>query len=412
MKNPTREPSVEAHYSRLLSLAEPWSVRDVVLDEARETVEIRVAERDGSAFPCPECGAASPLHDHAPERRWRHLDAMQFRTEIVARLPRVSCAAHGVRTAAVPWAGAGARWTLLFEAFAIAVLLGTSSVSRASALLRVGWGQVQAIRERAVARGLARRLEEPVRHVGIDEKSFLSGHRYASLMTDLEGGRVLEVVEGRTRESAETLVRTALSEAQLAGVEAAAMDMWQPFMGAWSDASQAPVVHDRFHVSKYLGEAVNSVRKSENRSLLAEGSDILVGTKYLFLKNVLGADEAARFRSLMGGDLRVGRAWALKEAFRHFWDYSRECSARSFFSGWFFRATHSRLAPLVRVARTLKAHLPGLLSHCAHAITNAATEGLNSKIQFVKASARGFRAFRHYRTAILFHCGKLEMSPL
>lgn len=114
----------------------------------------------------------------------------------------------------------------------------------------------------------------------------------------------------------------------------------------------------------------------------------------------------------MGGDLKVGRARALKEAFRPFWEYSRECSARSFFARWFFRATHSRFAPLVRVARTLRAHLPGLLSHCAHAIMNAATEGLNSKIQFVKASARGFRALRHYRTAILFHCGKLEMMPL
>lgn len=128
--------------------------------------------------------------------------------------------------------------------------------------------------------GLARRAAEPVRYVGVDEKSFLSGHQYASLMTDLEGGRVLEVVEGRTRESAEMLVRAALSGAQLAGVEAAAMDMWQPFMGAWSDASPAPIAHDKFHVSKYLGEAVNSVRKSENRALLAEGSDLLVGTKY------------------------------------------------------------------------------------------------------------------------------------
>ena len=412
MKNPTAEPSVETHYSRLLGLAAPWSVRGVVLDEARETVEIRVAERDGSAFPCPECGAASPLHDHAPERRWRHLDAMQFRTEIVARIPRVSCAAHGVRTAAVPWAGAGARWTLHFEAFAVAALLCASSVAGASSLLRLGWGQAQAIRERAVARGLARRAEEAVDYVGIDEKSFLSGHRYASVMTDLGRGRVLEVVEGRTGESARSLIRTALSEAQLAGVMAAAMDMWRPFMDAWAEASPAPAVHDRFHVSKYLGEAVNSVRKSESRSLLAEGSDLLVGTKYLFLKNVLGTDEAARFRALMGGDLKVGRAWSLKEAFRHFWEYSRECSARAFFARWYFRATHSRLPPLAKVARTLKAHLPGLLSHCAHSITNAVTEGLNSKIQFVKAGARGFRAFRHYRTAILFYCGKLEMMPL
>lgn len=403
---------MEDHYSQLLGLVAPWTVRDVALDVEHATLDIHVVERGGASFPCPVCAAPSPLHDHAPERRWRHLDTMQFTTEIVTRLPRVSCAEHGVKTVAVPWADAHARWTLLFESFAIAVLQGTSNVTRAMALLRLGWEPLQAIRERAVERGLARREEETVEHVGIDEKSFLKGHRYASLMTDLDKGRVLDVVENRTKESARTLIKSALSDAQLLGVRAVAMDMWRPFMDAWTEMSDAPVVHDRFHVSKYLGEAVNAVRKQENRSLREEGNDLLVGAKYLFLKNKLEGEEKTRFRSLMREDLKVGRAWALKEGFRHFWDYARECVARSFFDRWYFHATHSRLKPLVAVAKMLKRHLPGLLSHCAHGISNAVTEGLNSKIQYVKASARGFRSFTHYRIAILFYCGKLEMQPL
>ena len=220
------------------------------------------------------------------------------------------------------------------------------------------------------------------------------------------------MVEGRTKESAKRLIATALSAEQLSLVRAAAMDMWAPFLDAWRGASGAPVVHDRFHVSKYLGEAVNAVRKLENRALRKDGNDLLVGAKYIFLKNDLGKDERARFRSLMREDLRVGRAWALKEDFRHFWAYVRECVARSFFDRWHFHATHSRLKPVIDVAKMLKRHLPGLLSHCAHGISNAVTEGLNSKIQFVKSSARGFRAFAHYRIAILFYCGKLEMRPL
>jgi len=114
----------------------------------------------------------------------------------------------------------------------------------------------------------------------------------------------------------------------------------------------------------------------------------------------------------MRGELQVGRAWVMKEAFRHFWDFVREGAARSFFSRWYFRATHSRLAPVIQVAKMLKRHIGGLLAHCAHKITNAVTDGLNSKIQSVKASARGFRTFAHYRTAILFFCGKLTMHPL
>jgi transposase len=317
-----------------------------------------------------------------------------------------------VKTVTVPWADAHARFTLLFERFAIEVLKGTSNITRAMALLKIGWEQAQAIRERAVERGMARRIDEPIPYVGIDEKSFLKGQKYVSIMTDLESGRVLDVVEDRTKESAKTLIKTGLSDTQRVSVRAASMDMWRPFMDAWGETSMAPIVHDKFHVSKYLGKAVDRVRRSEHHSLLKGGDERLKGAKYLFLKNRLNGDEKTRFYSLMKSDFKVGRAWALKEMFRHFWDFVRECAARSFFNRWYFRSTHSRLKPIIDVAKMLKRHVSGLLSHCAHDITNAVTEGLNSKIQFVKASARGFRSFAHYRIAILFYCGKLDMLPL
>src|SRR3989344_560875 len=373
MKNHTHLPSLGDHYSQLLGLVAPWTIADIDLSVEKATLDIHVVEKETNSFPCPDCGTIAKLYDHAPPRRWRHLDTMQFTTEIVARLPRTLCKEHGVKT---------------------------------------GWDSAQAIRARAVERGLARRTEEVIRYAGIDEKSFLKGHRYASLMTDLDRGRVLDVVQDRTKESAQTLIKTALSASQLVKVKAAAMDMWRPFMDAWQEASTAPIVHDKFHVSGYLGEAVDTVRRRENRTLLKEGDETLKGARYLFLKRELEGDEKTRFHSLMKEELKAGRAWALKEAFRHFWDFVRESAALSFFVRWYFRATHSRLPPIIKVAKMLKRHLAGLLSHCAHDITNAVTEGLNSKIQSVKASARGFRTFAHYRIAILFFCGKLDMRPL
>lgn len=412
MKNHNHLPSLGDHYSQLLGLVSPWAIADIDLNVEKATLDIHVAEKDAATFPCPECAAACTRYDHAPVRRWRHLDTMQFTTEIVARLPRITCKAHGVKTVAVPWADANTRWTLLFEAFVVEVMLGTSNITRAMALLKIGWDSAQAIRERAVERGMVRRKEESIKYVGIDEKSFLKGHRYASLMTDLEEGRVLDVVQDRTKESADLLIKTALSESQREGVEAATMDMWQPFMAAWQEASDAPIVHDKFHISQYLGEAVDLVRRYEHRTLMKDGDEILKGARYLFLKNELEGDEKRRFRALMKDELKVGRAWALKEAFRHFWGFVRESAAHTFFDRWYFRATHSRLDPIIKVAKMLKRHLAGLLAHCLHDITNAVTEGLNSKIQFVKASARGFRTFSHYRIAILFFCGKLDMRPL
>ena len=412
MTHHTHLPSLGDHYSQLLGLVAPWTIADIDLNVEKATLDIHVVEKDIATLPCPECGTASRRYDHAPVRHWRHLDTMQFTTEIVARLPRIDCALHGVKTVAVPWADANTRWTLLFEAFAIDVLLGTSNITRAMTLLKIGWDSAQAIRERAVERGMVRRQEESIEYAGIDEKSFLKGHKYASLMTDLERGRVLDIVQDRTKESAQLLIKTAISERQCRGVKATAMDMWQPFMSAWQEASTAPIVHDKFHISGYLGEAVDAVRRRENRTLLKEGDETLKGARYLFLKNELEGDEKTRFRSLMKEELKAGRAWALKEAFRHFWDFVRQSAARSFFDRWYFRATHSRLEPLIKVAKMLKRHLAGLLAHCAHDITNAVTEGLNSKIQSIKSSARGFRNFAHYRIAILFFCGKLDMRPL
>ena len=409
MQNQTK-PGLSAHYSQALGLIEPWKVTSVSLDTAARTLDIEVLF-DARQAACLECAAMCNIHDLRERRSWRHLDMMQFTTTIHAQAPRINCTEHGVKTITVPWADAHSRFTLLFEYFAIEVLQATASITQAKTLLRLSWDAVQRIKERAVERGLSRRKEESIVYVGIDEKSFLKGHKYASLMTDLDYGRVLDVVLDRTRESADLLIKTALSDDQRGAVRAAAMDMWPPFMSAWRAASDAPLVHDKFHISSYLGEAVNAVRKSENRALMKDGDELLKGSKYLFLKNELEGDERRRFRELMKEELKVGRAWTLKEAFRHFWDYTRESSAKSFFRQWYFRATHSRLTAMIKVAQMLKRHLPGLLAHCCHRINNAVTEGLNSKIQAIKANARGFRTFANYRIAILFGCGKLEMMP-
>ena len=416
MKKHTHIPSLTEHYSQLLGLTNPWVVASINLDVSKATLDIHVVEENSSSFSCPECGASASLHDHAPERRWRHLDTMQFTTEIVTSLPRVSCAEHGVKTITVPWADPHAHWTLLFEQFAIEVLRGTSNITRAMTLLKIGWKSAYTIQKRAVERGIARRTDESISHVGIDEKSFLKGHHYASLATDLDQGRVLDVVEGRKKEAAIELLGKAISEKQRDEVKAGAMDMWQPFMTAWKEVfgHDTPLVHDKFHIAGYLGKAVDNVRKSEHKLLKRDGSDTLTKTKYLWLKNpdTWEKEERQRFDLIMKDELKVGRAWALKETFKAFWEYKREWSARRFFDRWYFRATHSRLKPIIKVAKTLKRHLEGLLTYMEHPITNAVTEGLNSKIQLVKASARGFRNFENYRISILFHCGKLEMYPL
>jgi transposase len=405
---------LQKHYAQLLGIGSPWEVRNVELKLNERRVEIELGWQWGSDAKCPECGCACSIHDCAPERTWRHLDTMQFTTMIRAKTPRSNCPEHGVKTMNVPWASPQGRFTLLFESFAVEVLLACASVSQACELLDIGWDTAHQIMRRAVKRGLDRRQMEGLKYLGMDEKSFGRGHSYITLLTDLEESRVLDVVEERTGEAAGQLWQT-LTPEQKATVEAVAVDMWEPFIQSiQNEVPQADIVHDRFHISKYLGEAVDKVRRLEHKELMSQGDETLKGTRQLWLYNPQNFSDRQReeFAALKDLELKVSRAWAAKELFSKFWEYREEGWAKRFFNDWFGWVSRSKLKPVIEVAQMLKRHLDNLLTYLKHRITNAVTEGLNSKIQSIKAAARGFRSFRNYRIRILFFCGKLELYPL
>lgn len=405
--------TLSEHYGQMLNLTKPWFVSKTELDTNKLSLHIYVSSEKGEKLSCPKCGKLCPKGDHREERIWRHLDTMQFETFIVCRIPRINCAEHGVLSVKLPWADKYSRFTLLFEHFAIDVLKTAKNIKAAKGLLHLSWDQIQEIQKKAVERGLERRKDEPIKHAGIDEKSFLKGHSYVSLLTDIDQSRVLEVIPDRTEDAAITLLNS-LSDKQKESIEAVAMDMWPAFMNASiAVLPEADIVHDKYHIASYLGKAVDTVRKKENGVLLKEGDEALKGTKYLWLTNPENWNKEAKknFKNFALTEMKVGRAWSIKETFRHFWDYHYPKVAKDFFKRWYYWATHSRIKPIIDVAKTLKRHLTGLMAYLKHHITNAVTEGLNSKIQSLKANARGFRNFTNYRIAILFHCGKLNLYP-
>ena len=405
---------LHSHYAQLLNLSKPWKVGSVELEIEESRVVIGL-EYGGSECECPECGVRCGVRDFGPKRRWRHLDTMNFETIIEAAVPRADCAECGVRTSAVPWAGKHSRFTLMFEAFAIMVLQAARSLEAGRKLLGLSWDSAHSIMERAVERGLERRDISEVNRVGIDEKSFLRGHSYTSILNDLDEPRVLEVVPERTEEAARQLIMEALPTPwSRFRIEAVAMDMWRPYTNAARDLlGEAEIVFDRFHISKHLGEAVDQVRRAEHKELSRAGDHSLAGTRYSWLRSAATRTEKHQgiLDELCGRNLRTARAWAIKESFLEFWESRNEAFAEEVFRDWYKWAVRSRLKPIVKVAKMLKGHLGGLLSYFRHRITNAASEGLNSRIQSIKASARGFRSFANYRTRILFLCGKLDLKP-
>ena len=267
--------------------------------------------------------------------------------------------------------------------------------------------------ERAVQRGLARREVEGLKVVGLDEKSFGRGQDYISVLSDLQEGRVLEVVPDNNTQSGCALWQS-LPPAQRVQVQAAAMDMSAGFAAATrQEAPHAAIVHDKFHVSVLLNDAVDKVRRREHRLLQQEGDDRLCGSRQLWLYHPGNLNDVrfAAFTELLQENLRTARAWTHKENFRGFWEQLSRWAAEGYFKRWYAAAIRSRLDPVKKVARTLKAHLEGLLNYFLFPVTNAVAEGLNSKIQLLKAQARGFRSFKNYRTRILFFCGKLDLKP-
>jgi transposase len=304
-------------YAQILGKREPWRVERVELDLKEGEVNVHLSHDFGAQWPCPECGTLCPLYDHQPLRRWRHLDTCQLRTILNADPPRSNCPEHGARTVKLPWAEAGSRFTALFEALAIDWLRAASQQAVADRL-RLSWDEVHAIQERAVKRGLERRKAEPVTRLGIDEKSFTRGHHYFTMVNDLDRSRVLFVAEHRTTESLDEFWSSLTAE-QIDAVQAVAMDMWDPYvistLNHLPDA-QSKIVFDKFHIAKHLSEAVDQVRRRENKLLRAHGDDRLAGTRYDWLRHParMEPEDRKEFAALRNSNLKTARAWALNEA--------------------------------------------------------------------------------------------------
>jgi transposase len=402
-------------YAVLLGLTSPWDVVEVLLDETEKRVDVQAEHEVGTRFPCPECGVLLGVYDHAPSRAWRHLDSCHYRTFLHACVPRVTCRHHGVKQVVVPWALPSSRFTIPFEQWAIAVLRETD-VQGAAGLLRISWDQAWGIMERAVARGQKRKGRRVIRFLGVDEKAVGAGHDYFTLVIDLTRSTVEYIAKDRSKESLAGFYE-GLNKRQLAGIDAVAMDMWGPFIRATRDHvpdAERKIVFDRFHIMKHMNEAVDAVRKKEHKALRQEGEDTLSGTKYLWLfaQENLPEKHQERFATLKGMHLKTARAWALKEMLRDLWRYKRRGWALRHFRSWNRWASRSRLEPVRKVAAMLRGHLSNVLTYFDHRITTATCEGMNNRIQAIKHSAFGFRNRDHFRTAIFFHCGGLDLRPV
>lgn len=405
----------EQLYAQILGILSPWSVTKVELDPRANQVRVKV-ELDPDEQPtCPECAQACPRHD-TRERSWRHLDTCQMQTILVADVPRADCPEHGVLQMSVPWSGPNSRLTAMFEALVIDCLRKAPTSSVAS-MLRLTWSQVDGVMQRAVRRGLERRVVVLPRRIGVDETSFQKRHEYVTVVHDLDSGKVLHVADGRGKQALLSFFAQ-FSVEQLMALEVIAMDMHAPYIAAVEEAvpfGRTKIAFDKFHVAALFSKAIDEVRREEHRELSARGDRRLAGSRYQWLRNPtqMLAEQWARFKELREAKLKTARAWAIKETAMEMWDVEGDAGVLE--RGWRAAmrwAGRSRLEPMKRLAKTVRAHLEGIILAQLLGVTNARAEGINSTIQKLKRSANGFRNRERFRVAILFHRGGLDLYPI
>ena len=365
-----------ALYEHLLGLKTPWSVKKVDLSLAEQRVVVEVVLKKGQVWADPTDAIKRAHINGWTERQWRHLDTCQSETLIKARVPQLTYSDGAVEELVAPWAERYSRVTTLMTGFVIKLLQACPTAQSVCTLTRLSWGTVNAIMVSAVERGMLPRTEEEISYLGIDEKSSQKGHSYATILTDIDSSRVLDLIPERKLEAAKTLIGT-LTPSQRATVK-----------------------------------VVDTVRKQEPRRLSQIGDSALTGSKWAWLKSYPDARsaEAVSFRALNPLNLKTSRAWTIQENFTPFWSYSYKGSAKRFFDAWSTNAMRSRLDPVKKVLKMLRRHETGLLNFSQHNISNACATGFNSAIQLIKANARGFRNFTNYSARILFHCGQLDLG--
>lgn len=400
-------------YARILGLERPWRVSQVELSVEDEEVEVFVEALGSVSMSCPECDEACGRYDHR-ERRWRHLDTCQFKTTIVGTIPWVKCPTHGVRQVKVPWGEPGSGFTALFEGLIISWLLD-APISAVARKLSLTWDQVDGVMQRAVRRGLSRRRELELAEIGIDETAFQKRHEYVTIVTDLESQRVVYIADDRKKASLQPFFDD-MEPYQMLNVRAVAMDMWGPYISVVEEnlyRAEEKICFDKFHVAQHLGDAVDKVRRQEQRHLQESGDRTLVGSRYLWLRNPENlSDKGERLLSgLRELALKTARAWALKENAMCLWSYKSRTWARKAWSAWISWAMRSRLEPMKRVARMVRDHLEGIINAVVLNTTNAGSESTNARVQRVKRMACGFRNRDRFRNAIYFHLGGLDLSP-
>jgi transposase len=380
-------------------------------------IEVRVRPRRGADATCSGCQQRSPGYDHLAERRFEFIPVWGFLVVFLYRMRRVNCRRCGVVVEEVPWGSGKHHLTKVYMQF-LAHWARKLSWTEVAESFQTSWEKVCDSVEYVVQWGLAHRTLRPIFAIGVDEIQYAKGHKYLTLVYQIDDlTRLLWVGRERTVETFEgffAMIGPELSSR----IEFVCSDMWKPYLRVIREkCSQALHILDRFHIVAKMNEALDEVRASEARKMFAAGHEpLLKKTRWCLLKRQqnLTSTQRLRLRELLHYNLKTVRAYLLKEDFHQFWDYASPTWAGMFLDDWCRQTMRSRIEPMKKIAKMLRAHRALILNYfkAKKVISSGVVEGLNNKAKVTMRKSYGFRTFRVTELALYHVLGRLPEPEL
>ncbi len=383
------------------------AVRWVQVKEA-QALEVEVHSRCNSRGVCSGCGRCGPGYDRLPTRRFEFVPLWGIKVFLVYAPRRISCSRCGVKVERLPWAIGKSPLTEAFAWF-LAGWAKRLSWKEVAEAFHIRWDTVFSAVEMAVSWGRAHLDPTGIQSIGIDEIAWQKGHRYLTLVYQIDGHckRLLWIGEKRTVKTMLRFFRW-LGKERSEKLRFVCSDMWKPYLKVIAKKAQKALhVLDRFHICAHLSQAIDEVRAHEVRELKAQGEEpVLTQTRWLLLKRPerLTEKQSGRLADLLRHNLKTVRAYLLKEDFQFFWTYRSPYWAGRFMDRWCSATLHSQIEPMKRVARMLRGHRDLLLNwfRAKGQLSSGVVEGFNAKAKLTTRKAYGFRTF-HAQEVALYH---------
>jgi transposase len=383
-------------------------------NESGPMLEITMRARSNGQPICSGCGRRCSGYDSQPNpRRFAFIPLWMIPVMLIYTMRRVDCPECGVKVERVPWAEGKSQLTTDYQWF-LSTWARRMSWKEVAECFQVSWDHVYRSVKHAVSWGLSHRSLEGIESIGIDEVQWKRGHKYQTLVYQIDQGckRLLWIGPERTAKTLFRFFRT-LGKERTSQLQFICSDMWQAYLKVI--AKKAPhAIHilDRFHVMQKLSKAIDKVRAAEAKQLKADGyEEVLKGGRWLLLKRPdnLSEKQAVKLSELLEYNLKSIRSYLMKEDFQQFWTYTSPAWAGKFLDQWCTRAMRSKIEPMKAVARTLRSKRKLLLNwfRADGQLSSGVVEGFNNKVKLVTRKSYGFRTQQAYETALYHNLGKL-----